>query len=109
MRRRHLAAHYANSRNQGDVMAKWPTLERTVDDDGWSEQYNCYSKTVGPFRMSVAWSTDRQKPGYVVRVCDRTLKENAPDAATGKQQATALLRKYLINTLKELDEKKDKP
>jgi hypothetical protein len=77
-------------------------MDPTIDADGWTERYGCYSKSFGHFEVSISWSDNRQKPGYQIRVNGLQLKRMAPDVPTGKRWAIASLRKMLRDALAAL-------
>jgi hypothetical protein len=84
-------------------MARWPETRATTDADGWTERYGCYSKTFGGhYSVSVAHSTNRETPGYVVRIADVTLKALSPDVEDGKRRGVAALRRMLEQALADL-------
>ena len=77
-------------------MARWPDTSPTTDADGWTEHYGCYSKRFGGhFTVSVSPSTNREKPGYRVRVGDVTLKTMSADLIAGQRRGIRLLQKML--------------
>ena len=75
---------------------KWPDTSPIVGEDGWTEHFGCYTRTIAKlFPLSVAPSTDRAKPGYHVRICGVSLTNLSPDVADGKRRALKYLRREL--------------
>ena len=85
-------------------MARWPDTNPRMDAEGWSESFGCYSKTFGGrFTVIVSYSTDRSKPGYIVRVCDATLTKYAETVEDGKRRGMKALREMLAKASEDLD------
>ena len=84
-------------------MARWPDTSPRTDADGWTERYGCYSKTFGGhFTISVSHSTDRAKPGYIVRVCDVTLTKYAESVEDGQRRGMEVLRGMLAQASEDV-------